>query len=131
MKWKGVMLSTPPDERGPDNTDRLLQLNHWCEVISWLRRNYADDYQDGDFRTRFAFYHATCLLADMARQIQRSDPALLRSMPTVDWDELVAIRVVLVHIPWRADESSVWRTVTETVPELHTEVRRIMAQQSA
>ena len=128
MKWKGVMLSTPPSERGPDENDRLLQLNHWCEVIAWLRQNYAGDYHNGDFRTRFAFYHAICLLADMVRQTQRSDPALLQLIPGVDWNGLVDMRVELAHIPWRADPSGVWRMVTETVPALHTEVRRLMAQ---
>ena len=125
------MLSTPPSERGPDESDRLLQLNHWCEVIAWLCQNYADDFHNGDFRTRFAFYHAVCLLADMVRQIQGSNPALLRSMPGIEWNGLIAIRVVLAHIPWRADASSVWRIATETVPALHTEVRRVIAQRSA
>lgn len=124
------MLSTPPDERGPDENDRLLQLNHWCEVIAWLRQNYADDFDDGDFRTRFAFYHAICLLADMVRQTQRSEPALLRSMPGVDWNELIDMRVELAHIPWRADAPGVWQMVTETVPTLYAEVQRVIAERS-
>ncbi len=122
------MLSTPPDERGPDNADRLLQLNHWCEVIAWLRRNYADDYQGGDLRTRFAVYHAVCLLADMVRQSRQSAPALLRSIPGVDWNRLIAIRVMLAHIPWRVESDAVWETVTESVPALHLEVRRVISE---
>ena len=122
------MLSIPPSERGPDETDRLTQLNHWCEVIAWLRQNYADDFRDGDFRTRFAVYHAVCLLADTVRQTRQSDPALLRSMTGVDWNELIDMRVILAHVPWRANESKVWWTVTESVPALHTEARRLMAQ---
>lgn len=124
------MLSTPPDERGPDNTDRLLQMNHWCEVIAWLQRNYAYDYQEGDLRTRFAIYHAVCLLADMVRQTRRSAPALLRSMPSVDWEGLMAIRVVLAHIPWRAESNTVWNMVEQDVPALQEELYRIIAQQS-
>ena len=125
------MLSTPPSERGPDETDRILQLNHWCEVIAWLRQNYAADFHDGDFRTRFAFYHAICLLADMVRQTQRSEPALLRSMPNIDWNGLIDLRVGLAHVPWRVGPDAVWEAVTESVPALHTEVRRVMAQRSA
>lgn len=122
------MLSTPPSERGPDENDRLLQLNHWCEVIAWLRQNYTDDFHDGDFRTRFAFYHAICLLADMVRQTQRSAPALLRSIPGVDWNGLIDLRVELAHIPWRVESDAVWETVTESVPALHLEVRRAIAE---
>ena len=122
------MLSTPPDARGPDETDRLLQLNHWCEVIAWLRHNYANDFHDGDLRTKFAFYHAICLLADMVRQIQRSEPALLRSMLDVDWSGLIDMRVRLAHIPWRVESDTVWETVTESVPALHLEVRRVISE---
>ena len=122
------MLSTPPNERGPDENDRLLQLNHWCEVIAWLRENYADDFHNGDLRTRFAFYHATCLLADMIRQTRRSDPALLQSMLGVDWDGLIDTRVMLAHIPWRSESDAVWRIVTETMPALREELRRAIAE---
>jgi hypothetical protein len=122
------MLSTPPDERGPDNTDRLLQMNHWREVIAWLQRNYAYDYQEGDLRTRFAIYHVGCLLADMVRQTRRSTPALLRSMPSVDWEGLMAIRVVLAHIPWRAESNTVWEMAERDVPGLQAELRRIIVQ---
>ena len=125
------MLSTPPDELGPDNADRLLQMNHWCEVIAWLRRNYADDYRDGDLRTRFAVYHAVCLLADMVRQSRQSAPALLRSIPGVDWNRLIAIRVVLAHIPWRAESDAVWDMAEQDVPALQEELHRIIAQRSS
>ena len=124
--WKAEMLSTPPDERGFDESDRLRQLEHWCEVIAWLRHRYTDDYLTGDLRTRLAVYQAVCLLADNAKQ---TAPNILGELPAVDWTELVRTRVVLAHIPWRADSDEVWRIVTESVPALQAELRRVIAEE--
>ncbi len=120
------MLSTPPDERGPDETDRLLQLEHWCEVIAWLRHHHAQEYLSGDLRSRLAVYQAICLLAEMAKQ---TAPGTLRDIRNTDWSELLRTRVVLAHIPWRADSEEVWRIVTQTVPALREELRRVIAEQ--
>ncbi len=65
------------DERGPDESDRLRQMEHWSEVIGWLRDHYADDYQNGDLRTRLAVYQGICLLADIARQTSETAPTVL------------------------------------------------------
>ena len=125
MKWKPVMLSTPPDERGPDESDRIRQLEHWCEVIAWLRHRHASEYLAGELRSRLAVYQAICLLAEMAKQ---TGPSILRTIPNADWSELIRTRVVLAHIPWRAESETVWRIVTDTVPELQEELRRAIAE---
>ena len=119
------MLSTPPDERGPDESDRLRQLVHWCEVIVWLRHHHAQEYLSGDLRSRLAVYQAICLLAEMAKQ---TAPSILRVISNAGWDELIRTRVVLAHIPWRADSEEVWRIITETVPVLREELRRAIAE---
>ena len=120
----------PPDERGPDESDRLRQMEHWSEVIGWLRDHYADDYQNGDLRTRLAVYQGSCLLADIARQTSETAPTVLQSMPDVDWMGLIGMRVVLAHIPWRAEADRVWRAVTWSVPALQAELRRAIAERS-
>lgn len=119
------MLSTQPDERGPDESDRLRQLEHWCEVIAWLRHNHAPEYLSGDLRSRLAVYQGICLLAEMAKQ---TSAEVLTAVPNADWSELIRTRVVLAHVPWRAESEAVWRMVTETVPALHEELRRAIAE---
>lgn len=115
------MLSTAPDAFGPDDSDRIQQMLHWCEVICWMGQNYADDYLAGDLRTLFAIHHAIGLLADVARQ---TDDAVLQEMPCADWAGLAGMRVRLVHIPWRVQPSIVWRAVAESVPLLRSELVR-------
>ena len=41
---------------------------------------------------------------------------------------LIDMRVELAHIPWRVESDAVWETVTESVPALHLEVRRAIAE---
>ena len=122
------MLSTAPDAFGPDDSDRIQQMLHWCEVIRWMGQNYADEYLAGDLRTSFAVHHAIGLLADMARQ---TDDAVLQEMPGVDWEGLVGMRVMLVHVPWRVRPSLVWRAVVESVLAVQAELMRYAAEHSS
>ena len=115
------MLSIPPNELGPNDTDRLRQMAYWCEVVMWLGDHYAADYLAGDLRTRLAIHQALCLLADIARQ---TDPTTLAAMPGSDWRGLIRMRVLLAHIPWRVRWERVWYAVTVSVPALYAELQR-------
>lgn len=121
------MLSTAPEALGPDDSDRIQQMLHWCEVIRWMGQNYADEYLAGDLRTSFAIYHAIGLLADIARQ---TDDAILQEMPGIDWAGLVGMGVMLVHVPWQVQTRLVWRAVVESVPALRAELMRYAADNS-
>ena len=115
------MLSTPLNELGPDDSDRLRQMAYWCKVIMWLGDRYAADYLAGDLRTRLAVHQAICLLADIARQ---TDAAILDEMPGGDWRGLIRMRVLLAHIPWRVQSDRVWYAVTISTPALYAELQR-------
>lgn len=115
------MLSTPPDERGPKPSDRLRQTEHWCEVVIWLCQNHAADYTAGDLRTRLAVYHAIGVLADVAKEIDETT----RANMNVNWQQLSAIRVILVHTPWKVNPNTVWMAATRSIPHLLAELRRV------
>ena len=44
-----AMSFIPQNDRGPLPDDRISLLEHWCEVVGWMCREYEDDYAAGEF----------------------------------------------------------------------------------
>ena len=74
--------STQPSELGPEPSDHLGRVEHWCEVVIWLAQQHQQDYLDGELRSRLAIYHAIGLIADAARGLR---PEVLQDVPSVNW----------------------------------------------
>ena len=119
--------STLPSERGPNPSDRLRQIEHWCEVVAWLCAGYEEEYRAGDPRTRLAVYHSIGLIVDSAKGLSDDARAAIRN---VDWRWLSRTRAILVHQPWRANSRIVWSTAVGDIPALLAEVRRVMAERA-
>ncbi len=120
-----MVLFIPPDERGPDSSDRFRQLEYWCEVAGWLTRLYDREYWEGDIRTRLAIYHCVALIGEAAGHI----PLDVRS-GTLDSDlrELTRRRNILVHRPWLANAVLVWIAASDLAYLVLQQVRRLPAQ---
>lgn len=119
------MLFIPPDERGPDSSDRLRQLEYWCEVAGWFTRLYNREYWEGDIRTRLAIYHCVALISEAAGHILLD----VRS-GTLDSDlrELTRRRNILVHRPWLANAVLVWIAASDLAYLVLQQVRRLREQ---
>ena len=121
-----VTSSIPPSERGPNASDRLWQVEHWCEVVAWLCTQYEAEYRDGDLRTRLAVYHSIGLIVDSVKAFSDETRAAIRN---IDWRWLSRTRAILVHQPWRANSRIVWSTATSDIPLLLAQLRHLRAQQ--
>ena len=119
------MSFIPQNDRGPLLGDRISLLEHWCEVVGWMCREYADDYAAGDLRTRWALYHTMGLVADIAKHLDDDIRAAMTGVTPGDWKGLGDVRVFVVHRPWLVDHSIVWATATEDIPVLLAELRRV------
>ncbi len=121
------MLFIPANERGPDSSDRLRQLEYWCEVAGWLTRLYNREYWEGDVRTRLAIYHCVALIGEVAGHI----PGQVRG-GTLDADlsEFTRYRNILVHRPWLADANLVWIAASDLARLVLQQVRRLRGRQS-
>ena len=117
--------STQPSELGPEPSDHLGRVEHWCEVVIWLAQQHQQDYLDGELRSRLAIYHAIGLIADAARGLR---PEVLQEIPNINWAGLFGMRMILVHRPWLVASDNVWSAATRDVPTLLAEVRRYIAQ---
>ena len=117
--------STQPSELGPEPSDHLRRVEHWCEVVVWLSHHHRLDYLDGELRSRLAIYHAIGLIADAARGLRAE---VLRETPNINWAGLFGMRTILVHRPWLVDSDNVWSAAINDVPPLLAEVRRYIAR---
>ena len=120
-----AMSFTPQDDIGPLPGDWISLLEHWCEVVGWMYREYADDYAAGDLRTRWAMYHTIGLVADIAKQLDDDIRAAMTGVTPGEWRNLAGVRVFVVHRPWRVDHRIVWATAIEDIPVLLAELRRV------
>ena len=118
--------STQPSELGPEPSDHLGRVEHWCEVVTWLAQQHQQDYLGGELRSRLAIYHAIGLIADAARGLR---PEVLQDVPSVNWVGLFGMRTILVHRPWLIASDNVWSATTRDVPTLLAEVRRYIVRQ--
>lgn len=125
-----AMSFIPQNDRGPLPDDRISLLEHWCEVVGWMCREYADDYAAGEFRTRWAMYHTLGLVADSAKQIDDDIRAAMTGVTANDWKGLADVRIFVVHRPWLVDHRTVWATATEDIPALLAELRRVVGRVS-
>ena len=125
MRRRAVTSSTQPSELGPEPSDHLGRVEHWCEVVIWLTQQHQQDYLDGELRSCLAIYHAIGLIADAARGLR---PEVLQDVPSVNWVGLFGMRTILVHRPWLVASDNVWSAATREVPSLLAEVRRYIAQ---
>ena len=117
--------STQPSELGPEPSDHLGRVEHWCEVVIWLSQHHQRAYLDGELRSRFAIYHAIGLIADAARGLR---PEVMREIANINWAGLFGMRTILVHRPWLVDSDNVWFAAARDVPSLLAEVRRYAAR---
>ncbi len=118
------MLFSPRDELGPKPDDRFRLVEHWCQVVGWLCRQYAEEYADGDLRTRWAVYHTIALIADTAKDL---DDETRAAMTHVNWRDLSGLRTFLVHRPWAVKSQVVWESATDDIPVLLAELHRFQA----
>lgn len=108
-------------------TDDPGRLQDVLEAIDGIKR-YAD-------RTRAGFDADELVQAWMVRQLQIIGEALsgvsdeLREAnPQVPWREIVGMRNRLVHAYRYIDLDVVWSAVTQGVPELEPQVRRMLEE---
>ena len=125
MIWMCVMSFIPQDDVGPASDDRISYLEHWCEVVGWMCREFADDYAAGDLRTRWALYHTVGLVADIARHLDDDIQSAMTGVTPEDWTGLAAVRVFVVHRPGQVDSDIVWATATGDIPVILAELRRV------
>ena len=82
------------------------------------------DQFSADDKTTFAVIRALEIIGKATKQIPEQ---VRNSYPKLPWREMAGIRDKLIHDYFGVNIKVVWKTATEDLPKLESEMRRILA----
>jgi uncharacterized protein with HEPN domain len=85
-----------------------------------------DDFLS-DRRTNLAVIRALEIVGEAARHIPEMER---RNHSQIPWQEMVAMRNMLIHQYFGVDLEVLWRTVKEDLPPLRDDIQRMLAEYS-
>ena len=105
-------------------------LGHIVEAIERIHR-YVEDMDEVSFlddeKTQDAVIRNFEIIGEASRNIERYHPAYAESHAEVPWTFMVAMRNRVAHGYFKVDFELVWKTIHEDLPELHGQVRQLIA----
>jgi uncharacterized protein with HEPN domain len=97
-------------------------LEHAQHAVSFAQgRSPADLDADDEFC--FALQHCIMIIGEAASKVSESTKARL---PTIAWHEIIGMRQWIVHRYDRVDNSILWKTVAEDIPELIEQILQFL-----
>ncbi len=107
-------------------TDDLTYVGHRLDVArraaAKVRGKTRKDFEE-DEKLRLALAYLLQTIGEAARQVSQSFQS---AHPTIPWKSIVGMRHKVVHDYMNADEDVVWRTVTQELGPLVTELEKFM-----
>jgi uncharacterized protein with HEPN domain len=82
---------------------------------------------DTDPMLLFALVRAIEIIGEAAARVSAEQRA---TSPTVPWTAIVAMRNRLIHAYFDIDRDIVWRTVTEEIPSLQSQLLQLLPKDS-
>jgi uncharacterized protein with HEPN domain len=102
----------------PEDRVRIAHMLDATRSVAGRRRADIDD----DQMFQFALVHAIQIIGEAASKVS---PEGRRLIPEFPWREATAIRHRLVHAYFDVDLDVLWKTATESVPALMTQLESI------
>ncbi len=93
-----------------------------CSFVIGRARNDLDS----DRMLYLAVVRAIEIIGEAAGKVS---PETRRSAPTIPWQMIIAMRNRVVHAYFDINHATVWRTATEEVPRLLSELRTLSARE--
>ena len=111
------------------NSDRLLLQLEEIESATASILKFDTDMDEAAFlsdeRTQMAVMMGLAIIGEAVVKIDRGAPEFLRQHPDIPWARMKGMRNLIVHDYFRAEMSVVWKTVTESIPELQEHLATI------
>lgn len=101
----------------PDDRVRLLHILDACDSIARFIDGRKRDDLDSDEILTFALVRAVEVIGEAASRVSEETR---RNFPAVPWPQMVAMRNRLIHAYFEVSTEILWRTVTEDVPALRS-----------
>ncbi len=111
--------------------DDLVYVGHMLdkahEALSFVRGKTRQDY-DHDTALRLALTHLIQVIGEAARHVS---PQFRDRHTQIPWDAIAGMRSKIVHDYMNVDEDIVWDSVTQELPPLIEELKKIVPPESA
>ena len=104
--------------------DRLADILEAIEEIQERFPGTIEDLMASKLLQVWVVYHLQ-VIGEAANNLS---PGLVAAHPDVPWQDVIALRHVLVHRYVGVDFAIVWRLVTDDLPPLDRSVRAILAE---
>lgn len=107
-------------------------LGHIVEAIERIHR-YVEDMSEVDFlddeKTRDAVVRNFEVIGEAAHNIEVYHQAFAIAHPDVPWMLMYTMRNRVSHGYFKIDFELLWKTIHEDLPELHSQVRKLIEPQ--
>jgi uncharacterized protein with HEPN domain len=78
-----------------------------------------------DSKTQSAVIYQLQIIGEAAKRVSKD---IKDRHPDVDWETFADVRDALAHEYFRVEPGDVWKTATEDIPQLRTQVEGILAE---
>ena len=106
----------------PDDRNRISHMADAAEAVLEFTAGRTAPDLDNDKMLLFALLRAIEILGEAASKITPETRALSDAVP---WKQIIATRNRLIHGYFDIDHKIVWKTATEEIPTLLTQLRRL------
>ena len=107
--------------------DDQVYLGHMLDMaqkaIGLLKNKQRGDY-DSDEALRLALAHLPQIIGEAASHVSKQ---CRDSLPRIPWKAVIGMRHKVVHDYMEVNEDVVWGTVTQDLPSLTNELKKIVA----
>ena len=102
--------------------DRLLDILEAIERIGTQASRGREVFERDELVRTFIVHHLQ-IIGEAAAKVSQG---LCRGHPEIAWQQIVAMRHILVHDYFRVDENEVWTTVERDLPSLKTAIEKLL-----
>ena len=103
----------------------LEDIRESCEKIIRFTQNVNFDEFVANEEKLYAIVHLLQIIGEAARSIP---PAVRKTKPTLEWNEMIRLRNIVVHEYFHLDEKIIWNVIKEKIPAILGHIQSALSE---